>query len=524
MPAMQTDAELLRIYAEKHSEAAFAELVERRIGFVYGTALRQVAGHAHLAQDVAQSVFALVAKKAGALARHECLPGCLHATTTHAARRAWRDARTRKKYEEEAALMSGIQNDGTVAAGVAGAAAAMATPEEFARLRPLLDEALGALREEDRNAVLLRFFDGRGFAEIGARMRISEEAARKRVARAVEKMRVLLARRGVTSSAAALGALMSVEAAQAAPAGLAAAVTGGAMASAAVTSAAAAASASTLAGAGASGLLVFLGSTKIVTISAVALLLAAGAAFYGLRGERAAQAALDEAKRENALLNSRSRVSEQRRETSGAQATALAARDPVALGEAYLAAYPKVREALTAWARARTANTFYRLRFELGLSDAQWEQFLKIRGNVFGSWASVVRSYPPSPYDGAKTEILKPDENWREQMRAFLGDAGYARFQEEEKYITADSLSLAGALYFTDTPLTAEQIKKMDELVTAECNASEPYDFNAVWDSIVEKSGDILSEPQKQALMDNEAESKWNVEAQRLRGIGVKSK
>ena len=472
--------------------------MKRRIGFVYGTALRQVDGHAHMAQDVAQAVFSLAAKKAGALARHECLPGWLHATTTHVARRVWRDARIRKKYEEDAALMSEIQNDGTTAAE------ATATPEEFGRLRPLLDEALGALREDDRNAVLLHFFDGSTFAEIGARMRISEDAARKRVARAVEKMRDLLARRGVTSSAAALGALMSVEAAQAAPAGLAAAVSSGVIASAAATTA------SALAGAG--SLMVFMSSTKIVTISAVALLLAAGTAFYSLHSERAAQAALDEAKRENALLSSRSHVSEQRKETSAAQAAALAARDPMARGEAMLVAYPEVGETLKALAKARTAARYYRLRFELGLSDAEWEQFLKIREN---GWEPADmfkgRSIPP--------EAPRPDKNLQEQMHALLGEAGYARFQEEEKSITAPSVNLAGALYFTDTPLTAKQIKKMDELVTAEFRAKKS------WDDILEKSGSFLSEPQKQALVDYVAESQWNIERQRLEyGIGGKSK
>jgi DNA-directed RNA polymerase specialized sigma24 family protein len=91
---MMDDAELLRSYAETRSETAFAGFVERRVGFVYASALRQVGGDAHAAQDVTQAVFVLAAKKAGRLAGHACLGGWLHTATCNVAhgvlREAWR--------------------------------------------------------------------------------------------------------------------------------------------------------------------------------------------------------------------------------------------------------------------------------------------------------------------------------------------------------------------------------------------------------------------------------------------------
>ncbi len=103
---------------------------------------------------------------------------------------------------------------------------------DWERLRPVIDEALHSLDERDREAVLLRFFEGRAFAEVGQNLRLSEEAARKRVERALEKMQAALAQRGVRSTAAALGLALAGQAGVAAPAGLAASATTAALAAA----------------------------------------------------------------------------------------------------------------------------------------------------------------------------------------------------------------------------------------------------------------------------------------------------
>ena len=280
---MKDDAELLRAYAENRSETAFAEFVGRRIGFVYATALRVLAGNTHSAQDVTQAVFVLVASKPAALARHGRPAGWLHATTCNLSRKLVREACRRASREQEAARMSEIENDNNNSSGGGGGAGLETHAPDMApgTLRPMLDEVLGALRASDREAVLLRFFEGLPFAAIGAKLSMPEDAARMRVTRAVEKMRAAFAKRGVTSSAAALGALMIAEAAQVPPAGLAASVSAGAMAM------ATAGAAATAAPAGAGAIPAFLGSAKMAAAVVAALLITAGGVYYGVRNARA---------------------------------------------------------------------------------------------------------------------------------------------------------------------------------------------------------------------------------------------
>jgi RNA polymerase sigma factor (sigma-70 family) len=217
---MIDDAELLRTYSDNRSEAAFAELVERHVNLVYLAALRQVNGDAHLAQDVTQLVFADLARKAETLARHRVLSGWLFTSTRYAAAKLVRGERRRRARETEAQLMAEIFHDAEGAEAL-----------DWARVRPVLDAALADLGEADREAVLLRFFEGRDYAGVGARLGLGENAARMRVERAVEKLRVALERRGLTSTTAALALVLGNQAVVAAPAGLSASVTGAALVS-----------------------------------------------------------------------------------------------------------------------------------------------------------------------------------------------------------------------------------------------------------------------------------------------------
>ncbi len=212
---MADDAELLRRYADDRSEDAFAELVRRNVGLVYHAALRQC-GDAHQAQDVAQAVFNDLARKAKQLSSRRVLAGWLHTSTRFAALRVARTEGRRRAREHEAQAMSEL-HDG------AGAAA------HWEELRPVIDEALQELGEREREAVLLRYFEGRPFSEIGTSLNLSEDAARMRVDRALEKMRPILRRGGVTSTATALAGALSTQAGAAAPAGAAAAIAAGAM-------------------------------------------------------------------------------------------------------------------------------------------------------------------------------------------------------------------------------------------------------------------------------------------------------
>ncbi|MEO7414649.1 MAG: sigma-70 family RNA polymerase sigma factor [Opitutaceae bacterium] len=212
---MTEDAELLRRYAQDYSQAAFAELVQRRIDLVYAVALRQVGGDTHLAEDVTQLVFADLARKANELSSRVVLSGWLYRSAQFAAIDAVRSQRRRREREQEAFIMNETRStpDGSI---------------DGEKLRPVLDQVLGELDEDDRDAVALRFFEQRSFADVARGLQVSEDTARKRVARALDKLHGLLARRGLKSTTAAVGLALANQSGVAAPVGLANAITGAA--------------------------------------------------------------------------------------------------------------------------------------------------------------------------------------------------------------------------------------------------------------------------------------------------------
>ncbi len=217
---MADDGTLLRNYARASSEDAFAELVRRHLDLVYSTALRTVNGDQHLAQDICQSVFIDLARKAARLTNRHVLTGWLYTSTCFAAAKAIRSERRRQARELEADTMK---------------EQIASTSEEVSweRIRPVLDSVMLELRDGDREALLLRFFERRSLAEVGSRLGLSENAARMRVERALERLRGRLAQRGLTSTAAALVVVLSHQTIIAAPLGLAASVTAGTLAAAA---------------------------------------------------------------------------------------------------------------------------------------------------------------------------------------------------------------------------------------------------------------------------------------------------
>lgn len=213
---MTTDQELLRRYATDGSQEAFAELVQRHLDLVYSAALRQLNGDAHLARDAAQQVFVDLARKARMLAERPVLAGWLFMGTRFAAAKLVRGEQRRRAREKEAYLMNELTREET-------------GPADWARVRPVLDEALGELPEADRDAILLRYFENRPFAEVGARLGLAENAARMRVDRAVDKLRARLGRQGVTSSAGALATALAAQGVAAAPTGLAGSIAASAL-------------------------------------------------------------------------------------------------------------------------------------------------------------------------------------------------------------------------------------------------------------------------------------------------------
>ena len=213
---MTPDSELLRRYAGTKSEEAFAELVRRHVNLVHSAALRQVNGDAHLAQDVAQTVFTDLARKAGSLARREVLTGWLYTSAHFAAAKIVRTENRRRNREEQ--FMREPIFETAPDPGFAEA------KPKWEKLRPVLDEVMHELKEPDREAILLRYFENRAFADIGEKFGLNENAARMRVERALEKLRAVFLRRGIAATTA-LASVISANAVQIAPAGLAATLT-----------------------------------------------------------------------------------------------------------------------------------------------------------------------------------------------------------------------------------------------------------------------------------------------------------
>jgi RNA polymerase sigma factor (sigma-70 family) len=191
---MVSDGELLQRFVNEGSEPAFTELVSRHINLVYRAALRRVGGNAHAADDVTQRVFTDLSRKARSLCDRQNLAGWLYTGTRYAAAEVVRSETRRRTHELEANAMNELQTD---------------TPLDIEPLVPFLDEILDSLGMKDREAVLLHTVEDRTFAEIGQILALSPDAARMRVNRALEKARMLLKRRGVASTAAALATTLS---------------------------------------------------------------------------------------------------------------------------------------------------------------------------------------------------------------------------------------------------------------------------------------------------------------------------
>ncbi len=214
---MTPDRDLLRQYAEEADEAAFAEVVRRHVDWVYSMARRLAGGDAHLAEDVAQSVFTDLARKAANIARYDAPGAWLHTATRFAAAKTVDRERRRREREQEALAMQ-IET---------------ATPEvSWERLRPTLDEAVGRLGEADRSAIVLRFFENKSHREIGELAGLSEDTARKRVERAIERLRAHFSRKGITVSAALLAEAINANAIEPTPPGFAQLLPGAALANA----------------------------------------------------------------------------------------------------------------------------------------------------------------------------------------------------------------------------------------------------------------------------------------------------
>jgi RNA polymerase sigma factor (sigma-70 family) len=214
----QSDAQLLRDYAERGTEAAFTELVRRHTNLVYSAAMRQVETAA-VAAEITQNVFVRLAQGAKALVPRlvpeSSLAGWLCRSAGNLARNHRRDE-FRRSTREKLAMEQLIT-------------APDAAPN-WEQLRRVLDDAMSELNETDYDALVLRFYQNQDFRAVGAAIGVSDDTAQKRVTRALDKLRDLLAQRGIRTTAATLGVVISANAVQSAPVGLALTISAAALA------------------------------------------------------------------------------------------------------------------------------------------------------------------------------------------------------------------------------------------------------------------------------------------------------
>ena len=472
---MTEDAELLSRYADERSEAAFAELTRRHVDLVYSAALRLLNGDVHSTQDVTQQVFTEVACQAKRLAGHPALVGWLYTTTRLMALRMNRTEQRRTAREQEANTMNELLHDDT-------------PPLDWSQLSPVIEDALHELSDEDRHAILLRFFQNKTLNEVGAGLHLTENAARMRLDRALDKLRGKLVRRGITTTASALAAAVSANAVHAAPAGFAATISTAAIAGSAIHVSTLIAATKTIAM-----------TTLQKTIVAAALALAAGTGIYAvrqssqLRGqiqtleqERApltAQVQLLEHERSQATNQLAALQEENARLKSGQNATELlklrsqvgmlrqravaneAKTGPPASGLAKLMSDPAMKEYIRQAQVEKIRSIYADLFKELKLTPEQTEKFLQL--SVDKASAFLARAMAPAQGtpDQAPTQSAK---EWEDQLRALLGDAGYARYNEFSDEIPARTTVNLLNSQLGDNLLNTEQSARLVQVVKAE--------------------------------------------------------
>jgi RNA polymerase sigma factor (sigma-70 family) len=481
---MTTDAELLRSYVRARSEGAFAELVHRHVNLVYAAALRQLGGDAHAAEDVTQAVFTDLARKAAALAGREVIASWLYTSTRFAAAKVRRTQARRLKHETEAEIMHALERSSTLTA-------------DWEKLRPLVDDAMHELNERDRGAVVLRFFEGRPFAEIGEAYGLSEDAARMRVERALGKLHAVLTRRGVTSTGAALSVALATHSAAAAPAGLAASVTGAALATAA---------AGTMTTTVAGGLITFMSTAKMAaTIAVIGGFVGVGFGVYSGQRTATAETARAAAVRETDALRTqvrehaarladaeaRARQAEQIAEAAKASVAGTRGRGEVtqravapaaALDEArakLALANQNLKEKIAVMANPEVQRTRIEMeRLSLGIRysqlyrnlnltpeqitrfEARWVESRMESADIF----SAAQANGVAPNDPAILALAgEAKKKYEEDLRAVLGETGYAELTRYERSYPAREAvgALSGNLAFAGTPLTRDQINQL---------------------------------------------------------------
>lgn len=468
---MHSDSELLRRYVDDKSDTAFAELVARYINLVYATALRQTNNDHHRASDIVQMVFTTLANKSPSLVNHPLLAGWLYRTTQYLALKAKRVERRRATREQKAHAMEDTQ--------------APTDSPGWEEIRPVIDWAMHGLGDRDREIMLRRYFSGQAFVEIGAALGLSEHAARMRAERALEKLRVRLRRRGVTSTNAALAVILAGEATAAAPAGLAASVAAASVAGATEGIAAAAESI---------GFLAFMSTTKMTTVTAVVAVLAAATAIlqthqvhqrdHALRAAEATLASTEKANRDLELRlrpSSPPRAARESEPSAGnSDQTAVATSKPSVSSKTqleYVTDHPELRQVFLK-REALLARMHYAPFFaSAGLTSEQQDRFVNawveatdIRWDFVAS-ARARQSGARTPEE-KKAILAEQDEAAKkmlqESVKVVRDALGADKFAELKNFPVQERgfvEQVASQVFDTPTPLTPDQARQLQDIL-----------------------------------------------------------
>jgi len=481
------DMQLLAEYAARNSEEAFSTLVARYVNLVYSAALRQT-GNPHEAQEITQAVFLVLARKAKTLRQGTVLSGWLYHTARLTAANALRGEIRRQNREQQAYMQSTLNQP---------------EPDHWQQVGPLLEQAMSGLSDADRNAIVLRYFENKPLKEVGAALGASDDAAKMRVNRALEKLRKFFVKRGVTLSAAALGAAISAHSVQAAPAGLSTAVIAAACQGSALT-----ASTLTLA----KGTLKIMAWTKFhlaVGTAAVAVIALQYVKIENQHQETVAlqaqlQRAAQQSEKQLASIKeletrdetmARSLRTVVRESTQSVARKAAAAPAPIDIANSVtlspkagglgslmenMLKDPDYLKAMTEQQAQMLKTQYAPLVKQLNLTPEQRDAFFAaLMDNATNAMSQALVMMSGTNKAGATGVLEDAQKSLQNQMRSLLGDSGFAQFQEYQTTIPDRQLLDSMKTSFADNPLTDDQQQRLLQIMVNERkNSIMPLDPN----------------------------------------------
>lgn len=496
---MTEDSELLRRYSDDGSESAFAELVQRHVSPVYSVALRRLAGDGHAAADVTQLVFTALARQARTQPFRKELSSWLYVTTRNKSVDYVRAERRRRARERTAFAMQQLNSNPIRISGE--------------KLMPLLDEMLEQLPRNDRDIVLMRFIGQRSFSDIAEVLHVTEDAARRRVDRALGRVRTKLAKRGISSTAAALGLVLAEQVATAAPSELAGTVASAALQAASVVSPMA-------------GWICLMSTPKMIGIAGIALALTLTFAVREARALRTAEndvvistrelgemasrvsRANQRAKEAESVLTGKLKHSDGVRQSGTEFPDALPdTPDPAATGRSFLAVHPETAAIITGYARARARGRYHELFLRLGLTPDQINRFcalaLQLEAGIRWNTATQVPAAEINIGDQTRQQV-------EDQIHSLLGDEGFAQYVNFTRDLMGNVREVAEQVgrsdYFSDSPITPDQARLLTEIVAIHSpeyrEGGRANSATLEWDGIMAEAAGILNPSQLAALGD----------------------